>query len=116
METVAPRCASGGGWNMIVEMSLLILLEMKPAPEHVEEVKRRLVADLPETREFDGCESLSVHESQEHPGEILFVMRWASIADHDRYVAWRQERGELQSFFELLTEPPVARHFDDVSA
>ena len=44
------------------------------------------------------------------------IERWRSRADYEAYLAWRTERGDLDTLGAMLAGPPSIRYFDAVDA
>jgi quinol monooxygenase YgiN len=99
------------------EASLLVLVELNGHPEHLDElgdlVRNTLI---PATRGYDGCERLSLHVNEDDPAQFLVLQRWTSRDRFERYLQWRQDRGDLPRLGELLSSPPLFRYFDDLAA
>jgi quinol monooxygenase YgiN len=71
---------------------------------------------VPGTRAFDGCLGIALYAAEHDPAQIIFVEQWASRAAHERYVAWRTERGERDSFDRLCVTAPRVRYFNSIEA
>ena len=95
-------------------MSILVLFEMDAAPGRLDDLTAMLAEQLPDTRRFDGCESVTVHRDQDAPDRLTLVERWSERAKHQAYVRWRTDRGDVGPLAALLAGPPAARYFDDV--
>ena len=94
---------------------LLVLVELKSRPNDAAELGTLLRTSLiPATRDYEGCEGLSLHLNQDNPAQFLVLQRWTSRKQFEGYLQWRQERGDLPRLGELLTDPPAFRYFDDV--
>jgi quinol monooxygenase YgiN len=94
-------------------MSVLVLLEAKAAPGKEEEMLSAFAGVLPDTRAYEGCESLTAHINQDD-GQLVLVERWGSRDQHEAYVQWRGERGDLERLGALMAGPPVTKYLDDV--
>jgi quinol monooxygenase YgiN len=96
-------------------MSVLVLVELNSKPDQLAELRSLVESTLlPGTRAAEGCESATMHENQDGPTLLVFLQRWTSRDDNERYLAWRRERGDLSALTSLLTAPPSFRYFDDV--
>jgi quinol monooxygenase YgiN len=95
-------------------MSVLFILELQIQPDHVERYLGQFPGVLPDTRAFDGCEGITVHQNQDDPGNVVLLERWASKEHHAKYMAWRQERGDLEELMKGLAGEPKMRFFDNV--
>lgn len=98
------------------EMSILLLFELSARPDRIDDLKAFLAASLPDTRRWEGCESVVAHQDQDDPTAILLVQRWATRDHYARYQAWRDGRAEeAAGVRELVTGRPRVRFFDEVS-
>jgi len=96
-------------------MSVLVLFEATAAAGQ-EAAMEALFADiLPDTRAYEGCESLTAHRNQDAPAELVLVERWSSRERHGDYLRWREERGDIERLAGLLAGPPVTRYLDDLA-
>jgi quinol monooxygenase YgiN len=71
---------------------------------------------LPDTLTYDGCAGVTMYQNQDDSTTIVLLEPWASRAHHERYLAWRTERGELAALVAMLTGPPTIRYFNDALA
>jgi quinol monooxygenase YgiN len=97
-------------------MSVLVLLELAVKPDRLDDMRSDMTAALPDTRAFAGCEEVRAHQNQDDPSTFVIVERWASRADYEKYLAWREERGDLDNLRTMLSGPPSIRYFDDIGA
>lgn len=89
-------------------MPVIVLLELRPYPDRIDKLVDFLEEALPSTRQFNGCDSLTVTHASKSPEQFVIVQHWASRTHYEAYVSWRQARGDLNVFSELLvTEPKV---------
>lgn len=93
-------------------MSVTVILECHAKPDAVEEVKGLFARLVDDARGFEGCRSLTILQDQDDPTTIVGLHQWDSRDHYLRYVAWRQERGELDEISALLTGR-VRRFLDD---
>ena len=93
-------------------MSTLATAEFFVKPEKVEEFLGLLKGALPDTRAFDGAESVDVHVNQDDPGHLFILGRWGSRSKHETYLAWRTETGMIDALEPYLTAPPKFTYFD----
>jgi quinol monooxygenase YgiN len=56
-------------------MSVKVLLEFQAKADQVDNIKKFLRSELPDTRGYDGFESLTMHQSDDNPTRFLF---WSS--------------------------------------
>jgi quinol monooxygenase YgiN len=96
-------------------MSILYILELTIEPDKVDEYLAQFPGVLPDTRAFDGCEEITVHQNEEDPTDVVLLERWASKEHHQKYMAWRQERGDMERLSQGLAGPPKTRYFLDLN-
>jgi len=82
-------------------MQNMVTAEFRAAPGKLDALIDFLREALPDTRSFEGCISLAVHVDRE-AGAILLIEDWRSLADYDRYLAWRVETGLVEAIGGLL--------------
>ena len=97
-------------------MSILVLLELEAKEGSVDAMIDVLRRNLGDTRARSGCESVTVHQDQDHANSILLVERWATRADDDAYRAWRAGEGAIAEMGPLVAGARKIRYFDDVDA
>ena len=61
---------------------------------------------VPETRKKEGAISIDICVDQDNSDRIVLVERWDSRSHHERYVAYRQERGDIDKIMTMLSGPP----------
>ena len=71
---------------------------------------------LPVTRTKDGCEGVEVTTDVDNADSLLLVERWTTRKHYEDYLAWRQQRGDLDQLIEALAGPPSIRYFDLTNA
>jgi quinol monooxygenase YgiN len=89
-------------------MSINVTLDMHVSADNRETLLNTLEAILPDTRSFKGCQSIVVTCNDDDPLNIVLLEKWETRADHESYVAWRGERGDLKKLGALLTAPPAS--------
>lgn len=97
-------------------MSVLVLLEAPVQPQEVANMKTLMAQLLPETREYDGCGGIDVYFNTDDPNGMVMIERWASRAQHEKYLAWRTETGVMQKIGAMLAGPPNIRYFERTDA
>lgn len=97
-------------------MSVAVVLELQAQPDKLEELKATMKSLLPDTRAYDGCKGVTVHQDQDDPTRILVLETWISRPQYKKYFAWRTETGALAAVVALSAAPPSVRYFDDVDA
>jgi quinol monooxygenase YgiN len=94
-------------------MSVTVVLEFQTQPDKVDAVKE-FFRNLPDTRAYDGFESLTVHQNQEDPTAFLVWELWNTRQNYETYLAWRTETGALSDLVAMLASPPSFRFFEFV--
>lgn len=97
-------------------MSVLVLLDLPVKPEATEDLKASMKAILPETRAYDGCQSVSLYNNTDEGSNFMLSEVWDSRAHQERYIAWRTETGVMAQLAAILSGPPVIRYFELVDA
>ena len=58
---------------------------------------------LPDTRAFEGCESIEVYTGgSDNADDVVIWQRWATRANHEAYLAWRTETGAFDAIIPIL--------------
>jgi quinol monooxygenase YgiN len=57
---------------------------------------------LPDTRAFEGCESIEVSTGSDNPDDVVIWQRWAARGNHEAYLAWRTETGVFDAVIPML--------------
>ena len=95
-------------------MSVRVILNFHLKPECVDEMKSMLRDALPDTRAFEGCESLSFLQSQDDPNTLMALEQWATREHYEAYFKWRTETGVIAAVNEMCTEPLQPMCYDFV--
>ncbi len=93
-------------------MSVTVILAFSVQPERAEEFKLVLKGLLPDTRAYDGCQSVDVYQDQDNPGQIQLIENWESKAHQQRYQAWREETHVAEVVGPFMSGEPTFRFFD----
>ena len=94
-------------------MSILVLLEVTLKPEKVNDFITFMKNELHHTREFDGCNGVTVHNNQDDSSNMVIVEDWDSRQQYEKYLAWRSERGDLEKLGPLVVGDPSIRYYDN---
>jgi quinol monooxygenase YgiN len=76
-------------------MSVAVVAELFFKPEVVDGVKAGMAVALPETRAFEGCLEVFLHQDQDDPGHLVLIERWTSRERYQAYLDWRASQGRL---------------------
>jgi quinol monooxygenase YgiN len=93
-------------------MKIMVKFEMVAKPESVEKVKQFFERILPDTRNYDGCESVILSRLAEHPDKFVLVEYWESNELFQNYIKWRQEIGDFDIFGSMLSVEPDMQIFE----
>jgi quinol monooxygenase YgiN len=97
-------------------MSVLVLFEFQVKPERISDMKSYMAEILPDTRAYDGCQKLDVYLDTEDTGSMVVVEHWDSRAHHEKYRAWRDGTGFLDTIGAMLAGPPRLRYLERIDA
>ena len=95
-------------------MSVVVLVELKVQGEKVDEFTAFIASIVEETRNYEGCNSMTFNINQDDPTNIVFIESWDTRDQYEKYFAWRQESGALDSLSTMLSGAPILRFFDPV--
>ena len=93
-------------------MTVTSLLDLRFAPDHLEDGPRALSVILADTRAFDGCLGVRVVTDVTDSAHVVAVERWQSLEHDDAYRAWRAGPG-ASGLGAYLAEPPTLTRFTD---
>jgi quinol monooxygenase YgiN len=97
-------------------VSATVTLQFQVKPDKIEDAIEFLRKVLPETRSYEGFESIVLHQSMDDPTVFLFYEQWASRANYEAYLAWRTETGVLAQLVEMLVGEPSFGFYDAIDA
>lgn len=95
-----------------VSVSVLATADLFIKPERADEFLELLKGALPDTRAYEGCETIDTFVSQDEPGHIILVEKWAERANHESYLTWRTEQGLFEAIADFMSAPPRFSYFD----
>ena len=61
---------------------------------------------VPETRKVKGAINIDVCVDQDNLDRIIIAQRWNSRSNHENYVAYREELGDIDKISTMLSAPP----------
>jgi quinol monooxygenase YgiN len=88
-------------------MTCIVILEVtakKGAGMQLVETFRAL---LPDTRNKDGCQGVEVTTNLNNADNLVLVQRWATRKHYENYLAWRQQRGDVDKLAEDAARPSL---------
>ena len=86
-------------------MSVVIAVTFKAKDDTYDELHATLKAILPDTARYEGAELISCSAD---PADKTFYIHevWDSAESQKAYLAWRQERGDVDKLVALLRDAP----------
>ena len=87
-------------------MSVVIDLHLKAKDqENYDKLYGTLQAILPDTAKYDGAQLISCSAN---PDDLTFIVHevWETAEHQQKYIGWRQERGDVDVLVSMLAEPP----------
>lgn len=93
-----------------------VILELRSRPGSAGDLTRWLSANLPETRDYEGCVAVRFAQAADDPERIVVVGQWRSRAHWQRYIDWREQRGDLATVAGLVEGQPSFTCFDVLGA
>jgi quinol monooxygenase YgiN len=97
-------------------MTCIVILEVTAKKGTGRQLIETFRTILPDTRSKDGCQGVEVTTNLDNPDNLVLVERWATRQHYENYLAWRQQRGDLDNLAGALAEPPSIRYFDLTNA
>jgi quinol monooxygenase YgiN len=70
---------------------------------------------LPDTRKYQGCNGVTVHQSASDPDSLMLIENWDSADDHASYSNWRKDSGTLGGVMGLAGGRPDTTVWNDLS-
>jgi hypothetical protein len=86
-------------------MATTVVLEMSAELGQGDALVAAFNEILPATREFKGCQGVTVHQRADDPDSLMLIEHWASPEDHLAYGAWRKDSGTLGGVMGLGDAP-----------
>jgi len=93
-------------------MTVAVTLELRCQAGKGGELVGALKTMLPDTRERPGAQKIEMVVDQDDPDHIIIYEIWGTKEDHQAYMAWRQERGDLDALGNFVAAPPAITYFD----
>jgi len=95
-------------------MACTVVLEVKLKSDMIDTAKGAFKEILPDTRAYDGCQSVEVVENQDEAGNLVLIEIWESREKQEKYLGWRAETGVLDQLGAMCEVAPSVRYFDKV--
>ena len=93
-------------------MAIAVTLELKTQPGKGGELVGALKGMLGDTRARQGAQKIEMVVNQDDSDHIVVYEIWDTKEDHQAYMGWRQERGDLDALGGLVVEPPKVTYYD----
>ena len=93
-------------------MAITVILEAEAKPGTGNDFLETLKEVLPGTRSYDGCLELNAYQNQDNSDVMVLVGRWESKEHYEKYLGWRQERGDMELLAGAIVGEPSIRFFD----
>ena len=93
-------------------MTIAVILKLKCQSGKGPDLTAALQSMLGDTRARQGAEMIEMVVNQDNPDHIIVYEKWAAKEDHQAYMGWRQERGDLDALGGFVSEPPAVTYFD----
>jgi quinol monooxygenase YgiN len=95
-------------------MAIDVIVRLKTKPGTTQAMLEGLQGILPDTRAFHGCRRVDVVRDSDDLETVFLLEEWEERANHEAYMAWRAERGDLDGLAEVLVEPPTFTYVEKV--
>jgi quinol monooxygenase YgiN len=76
-------------------MTCIVILEITANKGTGMQLVETFRALLPDTRNKDGCQGVEVTINLDDADNLVLVERWETRKHYENYLAWRQQRGDL---------------------
>ena len=91
-------------------MSHTVLLEFTCKEGTGGDFLQALLAALPDTRAYEGCELIETYTDEGNPDHILVWEKWAAKENQESYLNWRMETGMMDAIGPFMAAPPTFTH------
>ncbi len=93
-------------------MAITVILDLKAAADKADELNKLLQDILPDTRTRPGAGTMTLLRDQDDPTHIVVNEVWDKKEDHQAYMGWRTERGDIEVLGAMLAAPPSITYLD----
>lgn len=91
-------------------MAHTVIVEFLCATGKGDEFLSLLLAALPDTRAYEGCQLVETYVDRDNPDLIVLWEKWADRSNHESYMAWRTKTGLLDVIGPFLIDAPRFLH------
>lgn len=92
-------------------MSVIVTALFPTKTEASDNFYETLVSVLPETRNYEGCISVTPHRDLDDAAKILLIEEWESREHYLAYLQWRVDTGLLEAIGPMLAGEPVTSFY-----
>jgi heme-degrading monooxygenase HmoA len=96
-------------------VAITAVLTMKAQPGKGAALAAAFEEILPDTRKYQGCNGVTVHQSASDPDALALIEHWDSAEDHQSYSLWRKDSGTLGGVMGLAGGRPETAIYNDLS-
>ena len=96
-------------------MSIGIVIEVNLKEETLEEAKQFLIDILPDTRNFEGNQGISMNLDEDDPTLMFLLEKWESKEHYEKYHHWREGNGTLDQLRSYLAGKPKRNFLNIIS-
>ena len=93
-------------------MAIAVTLDLRVQSGKGGELVDVLKSMLGDTRARQGAKSIELVVNQEDSDHVVIYEVWDTKADHEAYMAWRGERGDLDALGGFVASPPTVTYYD----
>jgi quinol monooxygenase YgiN len=93
-------------------VAIAVTLDLKVQPGKGAGLVEMFKSLLVETRTRQGALRIELVVDQDDSDHLVIYENWETKEDHQSYMGWRQERGDLDKLGEVLAAPPTVTYFD----
>ena len=97
-------------------MTVVCLVSIPFDEAKADEYKAALISMLPDTRARKGALKIHLIEDQDQPADVVVYEEWESRKDHEDYLAWRTERGDMDALATMLRAEPSIKYYDVIDS
>lgn len=97
-------------------MSITVILQLNIQPDHLENMQAGMKESTKATRAYDGCQSVTLHQSQDEPCTLVFIQQWDSREHYQKYYDYVVASGAMEQMMPAFASEPILQFLDAVEA